>query len=101
MLDHSYVVLSRKLSEIWNPIPMWHSNLIISLGIGLLIHERWLFGLQAEMISHHVGYLSKPVNFLKSHILLMYGWLNKCLWLGLLCSELLDHHLRLVTQQLR
>jgi hypothetical protein len=54
---------------------MGHGDLIVSLRVGPLIHVGWLFALQDELISHHISYLSSPVDVLEA-ILLLNGWLR-------------------------
>jgi hypothetical protein len=64
-------------------VSMRQSNLIISFRVRSSIHISWLFGLQAKLISDHIGYFAGPINVLEATILL------------------LDHLLRLLHQWLR
>jgi Ni,Fe-hydrogenase I cytochrome b subunit len=68
---------------------MGHGDLIVSLRVGPLIHVGWLFALQDELISHHISYLSSPVDVLEA-ILLLNGWLRLLYQvLGLITTSLL------------
>jgi hypothetical protein len=70
-LNHCHIILSRGLGEIWHSVPVRHCNLIISFRVGPSVHVRWLFGFQAKLISHHIGYLAGPINTLEAIVLLL------------------------------
>ena len=75
VLDSRHRVMCRELGEIWHSVPMREGNVIISLRVRLTIHECRLFRLQTELISHHIGYLCRPVNNQRCNNLLLCGWL--------------------------
>jgi hypothetical protein len=80
---------------------MRQSDLIISLRVGPPVYVRWLLRLQAELISHHIGYFVGPINVLEAIVLLLDHLPRLLYWrLNLLNQLRLDRNLLLVASLL-
>jgi hypothetical protein len=61
MLNGRYIVLAVEFGEIQQHVPIWQGHMIERLRVRVPIHVCLIFGLQAEMILDHIGYLVSPV----------------------------------------